>query len=250
VVEGATAAPEPLVPDTWEYARIVEYEPQRVELEVRCTSRCLAVLTDLFYPGWQAHVDADPVDTLRTNYLVRGVLVPTGTHRVRFTYAPARWRAAASVSAVAAFVLLIVGLRAAWSRWATRARGDEPYAFKTTSRFSRAKRSKYFYEYGKDADSADHDATQSQRHTAFEIGEAGIKNRSVLGEPRLHALFLFGETNVEALFLLGESDLETLFELEQARVEVLLERLEARVDADKAGVDLHKTSVDSKLQLA
>jgi hypothetical protein len=113
VVENATTLPEESVPDAWEYARIVEYEPQRVELEVRCASRCLAVLTDLFYPGWQAHVDGDPVDTLRTNYLVRGVIVPSGTHRVSFAYTPLRWRAAAIVSLIATAVLLMIGLRAA-----------------------------------------------------------------------------------------------------------------------------------------
>ena len=52
----------------------------------------LLVLTDVHYPGWKATVDGRPADVERVNYLLRGVAVPAGTHRVEFRYEPLSWR--------------------------------------------------------------------------------------------------------------------------------------------------------------
>jgi len=46
------------------------------------------VLTDTFYPGWQATVDGKETTIFRANFLFRGVFVPAGEHIVRFTYLP------------------------------------------------------------------------------------------------------------------------------------------------------------------
>jgi MprA protease rhombosortase-interaction domain-containing protein len=83
-----------------------------VDLEVRCASACLAVLTDLHYPGWTARVDDAPAQILRANYLLRAVALPAGVHRVSYRYRPSHWVAAASVSAASAAALLVIGLAA------------------------------------------------------------------------------------------------------------------------------------------
>ena len=52
----------------------------------------LLVLTDSWYPGWKATVDGKPAPIHRVDYLIRGVPVPAGAHRVEFRYQPASWR--------------------------------------------------------------------------------------------------------------------------------------------------------------
>ena len=57
VVSASVPSLAPSPRGAFEYARILEYRPNDVVLEARCESRCLVVLTDLFYPGWTVEVD-------------------------------------------------------------------------------------------------------------------------------------------------------------------------------------------------
>jgi hypothetical protein len=69
-------------------ATIVRYEPDRVTVRTASDTSGLLVLTDRWFPGWQATVDGRPTTILRTDYLYRGVVVPEGEHVVEFVYRP------------------------------------------------------------------------------------------------------------------------------------------------------------------
>jgi len=76
-------------------ARIALYEPEHVRIEVAPERAAWLVLTDTWYPGWQAEVDGAPAPILRANGLYRAVRVPAGAREVRFDYRPASLRAGA-----------------------------------------------------------------------------------------------------------------------------------------------------------
>ena len=52
----------------------------------------LLVLSDAYYPGWQATVDGIDTPIYAANFLFRGVFVPPGEHQVTFVYRPQSWR--------------------------------------------------------------------------------------------------------------------------------------------------------------
>jgi hypothetical protein len=95
-------------------ARLVAYERERVVAEATARRRSLLVLTDIHYPGWKARVDGRPAALERVDYLLRGVPLAPGTHRIEFRYEPLSWRIGWIISALALAVLgalTIVGLR-------------------------------------------------------------------------------------------------------------------------------------------
>jgi hypothetical protein len=95
-------------------ARLVSYDDERAVISTRSPRRSLLVLTDVHFPGWKATVDGKPVDIERVNYLMRGVPVPPGTHRVEMRYEPASWRLGWIVSLVSLLVLIglvVAGIR-------------------------------------------------------------------------------------------------------------------------------------------
>jgi hypothetical protein len=98
-------------------ARIVRYGEERVSVDTESESDALLVLTDSWFPGWKAEVDGREARIERVDYLIRGVRVPAGAHRVEFRYEPASWRAGWIVSLLA--LLAIVG--ATWIGWRRRA---------------------------------------------------------------------------------------------------------------------------------
>jgi hypothetical protein len=82
-------------------ARITDYERERVVVRTRGQDRALLVLTDTWFPGWKATVDGAAAPVHRVDYLLRGVSVPAGSHRVELRFEPASWRAGWIVSLLA-----------------------------------------------------------------------------------------------------------------------------------------------------
>ena len=79
-------------------ARIQSYRNREVVLEMTNPVPGYLILSDVYFPGWQARVDGRPTRILSANYLVRAVPLEPGSHRVVFTYRPWPWRLGATVS--------------------------------------------------------------------------------------------------------------------------------------------------------
>jgi hypothetical protein len=72
------------------------------------------VLADQWYPGWQVTVDARPARLLRLDYLLKGVRLQPGTHRVEFAFRPPSVRLGLTVSAAALAVLVLAVIAAVY----------------------------------------------------------------------------------------------------------------------------------------
>jgi hypothetical protein len=90
-----------------EHVQILEDISEQVTLDVVAAAPALLVLTDTFYPGWEATVDGEPAPIVRADHAFRGVRLAAGRHRVVFRYQPASVRRGATVSAVAALVVIL-----------------------------------------------------------------------------------------------------------------------------------------------
>lgn len=64
------------------------------------------VLSDTYYPGWQAFVDGLPATILRANFAFRAVALPAGEHVVEFEYRPVSFRLGAVATALTSLVVL------------------------------------------------------------------------------------------------------------------------------------------------
>ena len=89
-------------------ATISTYESERVVIETDAPVPAWLVLSDSYYPGWQATLDGVAVPIHRANFLVRAVRAPAGRHQVVFSYRPPLLRAGMIASALA--WLLAAGL--------------------------------------------------------------------------------------------------------------------------------------------
>ncbi len=96
-----------------ESCRIVRDEPQHVEIEASLATPGLVVLSDQFYPGWQLTVEAGgrerDVPILRTNHVMRGVVLPAGRHRLAYHYRPLSIIYGAIISGLSAGGLALFG---------------------------------------------------------------------------------------------------------------------------------------------
>lgn len=83
----------------------LSYQPNRIELAVRAVSAGFLVLSETYYPGWQAWVDDRPVKIYPTDIALRGVLVPAGIHRVRMEFHPPLFALSLGISLGTAILL-------------------------------------------------------------------------------------------------------------------------------------------------
>ncbi len=69
-------------------ANIIEDTPNRVTLAVEAPSEGYVILTDTFYPGWQAFIEAQPVEIHQANLMFRAVQIKPGAQTITFQYRP------------------------------------------------------------------------------------------------------------------------------------------------------------------
>lgn len=86
-------------------------ENDQVVVESDTENPALLVLTDTFYPGWEATIDGGQSPLVHANYLFRGVFVPAGKHKVTFKYAPLTYYAGAWMARIGIAALLFFGMR-------------------------------------------------------------------------------------------------------------------------------------------
>ncbi len=65
---------------------IVEYQIQKIKLNVKATGNNLLFLSETWYPKWRCYIDEKEVPIYRANYVFRAVVVPPGEHEVVFVY--------------------------------------------------------------------------------------------------------------------------------------------------------------------
>ena len=97
-----------------ESCSVINYESQRVELQVQLQNPGLVVLSDLFEKNWIVEETTDAGVTthqmLRTNRIMRGVMLQPGEHHLVFRYVPTQFYVGAVISAIGWIVILALGM--------------------------------------------------------------------------------------------------------------------------------------------
>ena len=69
-----------------------------LNVEVNTKSPGLLVVTDQYYPGWQAYIDGEPTPIYAVDGIFRGVFLEEGVHKIEFKYRPLSFIIGALVS--------------------------------------------------------------------------------------------------------------------------------------------------------
>ncbi|NBT09384.1 MAG: hypothetical protein EBS98_11400, partial [Chitinophagia bacterium] len=70
------------------------------------TKKQLAVFSEIYYNlGWKAYIDNVETPIVKTNYVLRGLIVPPGIHNIRFEFKPTTIRTSIVASTIASILL-------------------------------------------------------------------------------------------------------------------------------------------------
>ncbi|HEY9775989.1 MAG TPA: hypothetical protein V6C81_19655 [Planktothrix sp.] len=100
-------------------ATVMVDQPEHVSISVIAKSPGFVVLTDHFYPGWQALVDGVPKLTYKCNLESRAVYVGPGSHLIEFNYEPDSLKTGLLLASIGGLFLLFL-LGSALTPWTVR----------------------------------------------------------------------------------------------------------------------------------
>ncbi len=87
----------------------MQYTPRKVTYQVEAKNEVCAIFSEIYYPeGWDAFIDGKPVSYFRTNYILRAMIIPAGTHQVEFRFEPKGFIYGNYVTLVCSSLLLLL----------------------------------------------------------------------------------------------------------------------------------------------
>ena len=98
----------PAVVDSLAKVALFNYQPNELEYEVESTTGGVVVFSEIYYPGWTATLDGQPLQVGRVNYVLRAAYVPSGKHVLHMEYKPASVTITETIAYIAIFILFVV----------------------------------------------------------------------------------------------------------------------------------------------
>jgi hypothetical protein len=94
-------------------ARVAAHEDNRLVIDTTADSAAVLVVSEINYPGWVATVDGASVPIHTADFLLRGVTLPAGSHRIEMRYTAPAARKGALISV---FTILVLGALVVYAR--------------------------------------------------------------------------------------------------------------------------------------
>lgn len=84
------------------------YKPNNLIYETESSTKQFAVFSEIFYPkGWNAYVDGTLTTYACVDYLLRGMEIPAGKHKVEFKFEPTIYKTGNTISLIGSILVLL-----------------------------------------------------------------------------------------------------------------------------------------------
>lgn len=101
-----TAALEGLQVDTTASIQLVKNQNDVVYYTATTNAKQLAVFSEVYYKeGWKAYIDNKEAPIVKVNYVLRALVVPAGTHNIKFEFKPTTLTNARHIASISSFLL-------------------------------------------------------------------------------------------------------------------------------------------------
>jgi len=95
--------------DTTAIIQLVEDAPNYLKYNSSTSSEQLALFSEIYYPqGWQAYMDGNPVTHFRADYLLRAMIIPSGSHTIEFKFEPAVVKRGSLITLLSSISLIVI----------------------------------------------------------------------------------------------------------------------------------------------
>ena len=88
---------------------VIEYNPNKIIYDVSNTSDAFIVFSEIYYPhGWKVYVNGEERKILRVNYVLRGLQLNKGNHKIEMVFNPSPYKIGNNIILASNYILLIL----------------------------------------------------------------------------------------------------------------------------------------------
>lgn len=92
-----------------EKIELVSYQPDIMVYKYSVLEEKLTVFSEIYYPaGWKSYIDEKESKYFRTNYILRGMVVPAGDHEIKFVFKPSSYVIGNKISLASSLLLILL----------------------------------------------------------------------------------------------------------------------------------------------
>jgi hypothetical protein len=96
------------VPDSSASIKLKQNLNDKIDYTFHSKTPQFAVLSEVYYPlGWNAFIDGQKVDYVKTDYVLRGMFVPAGDHEIEFRFEPKSYTTGRMITIIANTVVYL-----------------------------------------------------------------------------------------------------------------------------------------------
>lgn len=102
---------------------LTKYDNDNMTYQSKTTTPRFAVFSEVWYNrGWRAYIDNNEASIVRTNYVLRGLALPAGSHTIRFEFRPASYYTGNTIQIIAGLLLFAILIFAGVQTWKNKPR--------------------------------------------------------------------------------------------------------------------------------
>ena len=101
------------VPDSSAFIKLKQNLNDKIDYTYHSKTPQFAVLSEVYYPlGWDAYIDGQKADYVKTNYILRGMYVPAGDHQIEFRFEPKSFTTGRTITIIANIIVFLAMIAA------------------------------------------------------------------------------------------------------------------------------------------
>jgi hypothetical protein len=113
--------------DSSAYIRLVYNRNDEILYDFSAGSKQFAVFSEVYYPrGWKAFIDGKETPIAKVNYVLRGLAVPAGKHKIEFRFEPASVSLGDTISLIIGIISILLLAGTIWYEWRSYKRSAAP----------------------------------------------------------------------------------------------------------------------------
>ena len=98
--------------------QLLENDNDIIRYESNASTPQFAVMSEIYYPrGWNAYIDGQKSEYVKTNYALRGISIPAGKHRLEFKFEPTLYKTGNLIMLIATILLYMLVIGGLWIGW-------------------------------------------------------------------------------------------------------------------------------------
>ncbi len=88
---------------------LTKYDVTEMTYKSKNSVKAAAIFSEIYYPeGWNCYLDGKKIENFRTNYVLRGAMIPAGSHVITWRFEPKSFETSSTWSLIGSILTLVI----------------------------------------------------------------------------------------------------------------------------------------------